>query len=181
MFPVFVGTNKQPSATLRLQEIRQESRRVGFFRIGIMPICLGEGVQVHLRTNQDSLAVLSRINGLLKPFAEHRALEFRRLEVFLPSEKIPCLSVDRVCCEANGQWRLTDGLTLRVGGETLRAKAGDFHVAGLLAGHVVLAADQGSRTIQLLGTAQETHTQDREQPCSQTNQSQSQRINNNNQ
>ncbi len=49
VIPVFVGSESKPTALVRVKELLNDYRRVGFFRIGAIPLVVLDGLTIELK------------------------------------------------------------------------------------------------------------------------------------
>lgn len=79
ILPIYSTNSLQPIAVLRLDKIFTENRRKGFFRIGLMPVRVIEGLQIELTDPERIRDSLIQVHKSMDPTAFNRAAEIRGL------------------------------------------------------------------------------------------------------
>lgn len=106
--PLFAPGNGPPSAVVQIDSLRTEFQRKGFFRIGVLPVTIAEGVTVELR---DPAALAQAVRALPRtlPGRPAGAFEGRRFELRFPRESTARLTAERVVFRARGTAALQAG------------------------------------------------------------------------
>ena len=111
---LIVDTKDQPLARLRIGKLYSDYQTHWFFRIGVLPTVVCQGVRLDLiQTNilAESFAVITRH---LRRASTRQGIEFRKFSCSLPNEDSPFLEAGRLRIDAEGRWRLSSGVSLRL-------------------------------------------------------------------
>ncbi|MBI5772481.1 MAG: hypothetical protein HZA89_01915 [Verrucomicrobia bacterium] len=148
--PIFLGTNSEPAAVIRVKNMGKDFRRMGFFRIGLLPMAVAEDVTVEFRRPEEMTNALSRAHNWFTPPGNPRVAELRRVVFLFPDSKITNrLEVARVRFAAKDEWQLLDGVLLRTPNQTTRGSSGTLRVAGGGAGLIRCNTDNGTAEFNL--------------------------------
>lgn len=139
--PIFLG-NDGPSALLKIESIRSDYQRKGFFRIGVLPQIVVEGVQITLFRRDDYIDSLLQIADSLKNPKQNCPVILRRLSLSLPDQINPRLSVASIHFSEPGLWKLI-GIQFHDAGKTIEAPEGTLQLSGRRAGTLTLYAPAG--------------------------------------
>jgi hypothetical protein len=117
---MYLGTELEPSSMLRVKSVRKEYQRRGFFRIGLLPMAVLDGVAIEVH---DAQALSNTLAHCQQWFGSRNArfLELRDVQLIAVG-----LSTNRLACgcarpAGDGKWELLDGVTLD--SETKRTEA----------------------------------------------------------
>ncbi len=115
----------KPMLTLRLEQGYGDYQTRGFFRIGVLPLLVVEGLEVELHDAGRSFAALTNLPSLLGQSPNPKeALELRRFALVLPEPKRPVLTAQSVRILNGTTWQLRNGkLILHDGTEQLFRRA----------------------------------------------------------
>ena len=133
----YQGTEQPPSLVVRIEGVYTDYQRKGFFRIGLLPVGVLEGVVLelnHLEYWTNSMAQLHR-------WLESRSvktMEMRRLTLLMPAGVTNRLESVRARVGAGGKLHLFDGVSFVSGTNHLRAARGTLQLTGARAGELVL-------------------------------------------
>lgn len=117
-----------PAAMVSIDEVTVGAQRRGFFRIAVLPLVIGDGVEIRFRA-ADATA-LADLAATFEAIARTEVLELRRVAWFEPGVKEPCLRADKVEISGAKAWELT-GVDLPGG---TRVETARLSVAGNKAG-----------------------------------------------
>lgn len=138
--PFFAGQEQTPSMIMRADRIYTDYERKGFFRIGILPIGVMEGVTFEILHPESATNSLAQLHRWLGPQAAKR-LEFRKVN-FLPfAGSTNHLASGRVRFVPGGRWELLDGVHLFSGTNQVEARHATLQVAGKQTGQLIMATD----------------------------------------
>jgi hypothetical protein len=134
---IYLGKESEPSSTLRVRVVRTEYQRRGFFRIGLLPMAVLEGVKIEVRDAQslsNSLAHCQQWFGSRNA----RFLELRDVQLIAVGPSTNRLACGRARPAADGKWELLDGVTLD--SEPIRTEApqATLQVTGPSSGQLLL-------------------------------------------
>jgi hypothetical protein len=111
---LIVDDTDQPLARLRIGKIYSDYQTHWFFRIGVLPTVVCQDVRLDLiQTNilSESFAVITRH---LRRASTRQGIEFRKFSCCLPGVDSPFLEAGRLRLDAEGHWRLSSGVSLRL-------------------------------------------------------------------
>ena len=145
VIPLFVGAESKPTALVRVKELRNDYRRVGFFRIGAIPLVVLDGVTIELKhTNHLSSSLKELPKGVF--LNKHpNLLEARDVRIIATTETVPRLQA-RTMRFLNGvQWRFFDGILFAGSNHSVYFSEGTLQLEG---------PKQGCFTYKAGGTAE---------------------------
>jgi hypothetical protein len=142
--PYYAKGQSTPVAVVRIKRLFTDYQRRGFFRIGLLPTLVAEGVQVEVSDSRQVVAALQGAQRWLKPAAVGKALEWRQVEFEFSELKGTRLEATRVQIAEGGAWQLSGGVLLRSGTNELRRASAILQVTGANAGDLLL--DNGPST-----------------------------------
>jgi hypothetical protein len=142
--PYYSKGQSAPSAVVRINRLFTDYQRRGFFRIGLLPTLVADGVKVEVLDQTQVLDALESAHKWLKPAAVGKTLEWRQVEFVFPDAKRPRLEAAKVNPAADGAWRLTEGVTFRSGTNETRQAAAVLQVTGSRAGELQWGSPSGS-------------------------------------
>jgi hypothetical protein len=136
----------QPSAVavLRVSRLFKDTRRVGFFKVRLLPILACEEVHLEILRPDSATGLLEQLESGLVRFSGGQPVEFRQLRVTVPGEPQPRLQARRARLSEEGEALVLEGVTfahfelpraslrLRADAGQVRARAGrhelEFHL-----------------------------------------------------
>jgi hypothetical protein len=127
----------EPVARVSLVNSVTEYERRGFFRIGLLPIEVLEGVTIEVPDAARAARGLARASEWLGTRKATR-LEVRRLAVQVSSPTTNRLESGRALPMPGGKWELLDGVSFVSGTNEAHAARGTLQIAGARAGQFVL-------------------------------------------
>jgi hypothetical protein len=133
----YEGTEQPPSLVVRIESVHTDYQRKGFFRIGLLPVGVMEGVALELNHPEYWTNSLAHLHQWLGPNSA-KTLELRRLTLLVPADVTNRLESARARVGAGGKLDLFDGVSLVSGTNHLRAARGTLQVTGARAGELVL-------------------------------------------
>jgi hypothetical protein len=123
------------SAVVRVDRAFMDYRHRGFFRIGLFPIGVLDGVTFEARDAADPLASLACVRHWLGTKAGQR-IEMRRVKfVFSPASR---LEAGLARCVAGDRWELLNGVRFVSGAGEVQAPRATLEMAGARGGRVIL-------------------------------------------
>ncbi len=129
---IFPENSVEQIAVCRIDRVSTEHRKIGFFRIKLLPLLVVQGVR--LEFNQAGLGTNWR-EGLQfdpAPGVSRSAVEWHDFTVFLPQEKLPRLRAERVYPPINAAstaYRL-EGVTVQSGGGLFNVPRAELRTEG---------------------------------------------------
>jgi hypothetical protein len=109
----------------------------GFFRIGVLPIGVMEGVTFRLQHPDSATNCLALMHQWLAS-ATAKRLELRRVSFLVSPPATKSLETGRARLAASGKLELFDGVRFVAGTNQLRAARGTLQITGDQAGQLVL-------------------------------------------
>ncbi len=138
----------QVIARVHADRVFMDHEKWGFFRVGLLPLAVVQGVQVQILSDSFLTNALSDLNSLNLASANLRHLEFRDLQISLLGEIEPRLRAATARLNPSGALELFRvSLTSCTGEPVSRAKA-TLQISGAAAGR--LRWQDGGKEIELL-------------------------------
>jgi hypothetical protein len=137
-------------AVVSVGQVSQDYERKGFFRIGLLPIRIGEEVTIEVRDPAALAHILSSLPGNLTRSLQGTPAELRRFTLSLRGEATTRLTAERVRFAPDGTWLLLGNVTVGGGPALPRTHQARLQVNGPAAGLVRLDSPAGPRHIPLL-------------------------------
>jgi len=147
--PLYVAGEPKAVAVLRVEKVFTDYQRKGFFRIGLLPLCVAEGVRLEVRQPERAAAALASVRGQLRPARGNVPIELRRLVLSVAGESAVELKAGRARLGETGCWLLDGGVTCTQGATVAEAARATLQVTGESAGQLVLETAAGQRTLRL--------------------------------
>ncbi len=136
VIPIFLEDNRPAAAVLKVDKVYTEYQRRGFFRIGLLPLVVMEGVKIDFRQVDAASSALARLPKELKPWAGSRMLELRDVKFAFPAEPKERLRAAKVRWLENGQWQLSNGVAIQMATNEVKVQQALLQIAGPSAGVV---------------------------------------------
>jgi len=134
----------KPVAILTVGKIFTDHRRLGFFRIKLLPVLVAEGVHLEFARANPQTNWLEGFRFDPAPAVSRSAVEWRDFSVSIAQEKSPRLQADRVHPTVNASsivCRL-EGVTVQAGLERLKVPKAELRAEGQSGQVVWTRADQ---------------------------------------
>ena len=151
--PLYNKADHSYSIIIRIDRVYTGMERKGFFRIGVLPVGVLEGVTVELQQTNRLTNCLDRLNYWLTPQTASR-LELRHARIECsPTNRLEAglMQIDK-----HGIWNLLEGVTLVQGDITVQGPQARFYTTGDRAGEVVMATS--TNRFFFGGSAQAAHS-----------------------
>jgi len=129
---VFPDNSVEQIAICRIDSVFTEHRKIGFFRIKLLPRLVVQGVRLEFSQSNMGTNWLDGFQFDPAPGVRRSAVEWRGLTVYFPQEKSPRLRAERVYPSGDSNpavFRLED-VTIRAGGETFNVPRAELQAAG---------------------------------------------------
>jgi hypothetical protein len=153
--PFYDGAQLNPSLILRVDSVYTDYERKGFFRIGILPLAVMEGVKIEVYQPESLARGLEQMNNWLGVRAARR-VEFRKLSFVVFTGETNCLICSRAQAVGGGKWELLGGVHFRAGTNEVSAASAILQVNGPQTGRIVLGTNP-PRTNSLFNQRQPTN------------------------
>ena len=130
--PVFLENSMALVATWRIASVYTDHRRIGFFRVKLLPELVAEGVRLEFDESNTRTNCLADFRFDLAPVPGRSVVELRDFSVSFGKESVPRLRASR--CRVNATpsrtgYRL-EGVALRAGSQSLRLPHAELRVEG---------------------------------------------------
>ena len=137
--PFAVEGSREPSSILRVQRVFTDYETKGFFRIGVLPIEVMQGVALEVRQPRELASALADLHQWLGAKTAKR-LELRDLSVVLPVSggTTNRLEATRVRVLNTGRWEFLDSVTYSSGADRVSASRGSLQLTGPNSGLLML-------------------------------------------
>ena len=114
-FAIYSDGFSDQAAILKVDRIFTDRRRLGFFRVKLLPVLVAQGVHFELTQPTPNTNWLTGFRVRLAPFARSRVLEWRDVTVRLPQDTRPRLQAGRLFPPANdsAEFCQLEGVTLQ--------------------------------------------------------------------
>jgi len=122
----------KPVATLKIERVFTDHRRLGFFHVKLLPVLVAEGVRLEFVQAGPQTNWLEDLQFDPAPGVRHRAVEWRHFTVFFPQEKLPRLQAGQVYPPANAASTVyqLEGVTIRSGSEPFNVPRAELRAEG---------------------------------------------------
>jgi len=137
VFALYSGGEQQPATLVRVDKTYTDYGLRGFFRIGLLPVEVMEGVVVEIQRPELLINSLEQLNQWLGPQAASR-IELRRVRFLVSGASTNCLESTRARLAAHGRLELLDGVTFVSGTNQMRAACGLLQITGKQTGQLIL-------------------------------------------
>jgi hypothetical protein len=151
--PIYLRAAEGPAVVIRADHVFNDYQRRGFFRIGVLPLCVLDGVSVEVRETNQIAAALSRAS---ESFAARgsmsRAVEARNFSISFPNQKSATMKARRVCFEKGDEWWFEEGILRLHSGECVSLQTARLVVRGPAAGDLIYAGRNGPVRFNLISS-----------------------------
>lgn len=137
LFPFYAGAEPKLCTVVRVEDIYTDCERRGFFRIGILPLEVMEGVGIEIRNPETAGDGLAQLHHWLESQGARR-VELRRVKFLVDSTVTNRVEAGRIRVAADGTWQLLDGVKLVSGTNETKAARATLQISGEQAGELVL-------------------------------------------
>ena len=142
--PIYESHNPMPVAVLRAGKIYSDFEKVGFFRIGTLPLGVAENVSVELR---DTFRLPETLNALGVRFAPagggKRGIEARNFSLTFRGETQGTLKARVVRLDKSAEWKIDDGALTFPHSRPVQFRCGTFIMQGIEAGVIKFETTNG--------------------------------------
>ena len=150
VMPVYQKFGTEPVAVCRAERVFSDYQRRGFFRIGVLPLLVFDGLQIEVRDPARVSSILSSVSGRFASKGQiKKAVEGRDFTLRFASESSGRLRARRVRLERGTEWHLQDGTVDQLGGEAVSFSRATLTVTGANAGEVVCETTNGAVRFRL--------------------------------
>lgn len=162
---IYVDRAKKGRAgVIRIDALYKDYRRKGFFRVGLLPVAVAEGVTVEVVHEPALARTFSAVHEHFGGSKASDAVEVRRLAFTFPGETAPRLAADTARPGPGGRWRLSGHVTFTGPEGIVQADHGELLLLGPQAGHLTLHTPQGTTLADLFPGRSPTQPPPQNQP-----------------
>jgi hypothetical protein len=165
MLTAFSDEAGNPLAVVRADRVILDHERVGFFRIGVLPMIVIKGAEIEI-------LLLERLAPQMQQIHLHfsqngaRAVEFRKAAFRFPQDKSPRLSAKCIRSTSDGVWNLHSGVVVD-SGRLFEFEEANLQVTGPRPGILTIKFRGTTKDIDLLRPGREQSGQAEEHRKSQ--------------
>ncbi len=145
-------------AVLRIERFATDFQRRGFFRIGLLPILVADGVTLEFLEPGSVGAALERSRSQIQRVCGSGVIELRRVRCKFPVESDRQLEVQRVRFGQNGEWEMRDGVSWRVGTNCWQFSRALMQISGKKAGEISFPEAPQLRPLKLFPSHSATNS-----------------------
>lgn len=138
--PFYDGIEQTPSMVMRADAIYTDYERKAFFRIGVLPLGVMEGVTFELRRPESLTNSLANMRRWVGAQAAKR-FEFRKVNFLVFEGSTNRLESGRARFISDGSWELLDGVRFHSGTNQVAAPRATLQIAGEHTGQFVMTTD----------------------------------------
>jgi hypothetical protein len=160
--PFYNGMEQTPSMVVRADAIYTDYERKAFFRIGVLPLGVMEGVTFELHRPESLTNCLANMHRWVGAQAAKR-FEFRKVNFLTFEEGTNRLESGRARFTSDGKWELLDGVRFLSGTNQMAAPRATLQIAGEHTGQLIWATDPPS-TNNLFACTKSQTTKRKENP-----------------
>jgi hypothetical protein len=135
--PIYRDAETTPVAILWADRIYTDYERKGFYRIGVLPVSVMEGVALEICRPDEVVGSLPAISHRFEEQFANR-FEIRGLKLRIAPSPAACLEAGRARAGREGCLELLDGVRIIRGTNLFQAKAARVQLTGPDAGRVIL-------------------------------------------
>lgn len=129
----------KPSMIVRVDSIFTDYERKGFFRIGVLPLEVMEGVTFEVCRPEPVTNSLAQLQDWIGSQAAKR-LEFRKVSFLAVAGGTNRLDSGRARIGSDGKWELLDGVRFLSGTNQLEAARATIQMAGEATGQIIMGS-----------------------------------------
>jgi len=134
---LYDGPEAEPAVVIRLDDLHNDYQTKGFFRIGLLPMGVMDGVTFELRHPESVTNGLAQLHQWLGTKTAQR-LELRRVYFLVSMPVTNRLATGRARLVAGGKLEMFDGVSFRSGANEMQAARGRLQITGEHAGQLVM-------------------------------------------
>jgi hypothetical protein len=158
VMPEYLDFGSKPAAIFRADQIYEDYQRRGFFRIGVLPMVVLEGLSLELcDTNQLSVALTRTSTHFGSKGKASNAVEGRNFSLSFSGQKNAVIHAQIVRLESGTEWRLQEGTVDQPGAASISFRRATLTIVGPKAGELACATTNGLVHLDLLSLASPKH------------------------
>lgn len=147
--PFYSGHDLKPVAVVRVERICREYKRHGFFRIGLLPQVIAEGVIFEVRRPDQMTNVLRELPSRLFAIHNEGAVEIRGMTLRSEGDLTPLLYARSLLFNQAGHWQLRDGILSKAGMAPIPFARATLEPTGPATGRFCCATANSTVTLNL--------------------------------
>ncbi len=152
VIPIYLASDTQPAAVVRVERIFPDFERRGFFRIGLLPLAVAEGVTLELPADDRWARALAEAQRKLATSAAAERVEMRHVKIVFLPESRPRLEAGRIRLNRDGQWQLLDGVSFQTATGQVQTASARLEVSSLKVGELTWRSGESANVIRLFTT-----------------------------
>jgi hypothetical protein len=94
--PIYIEPKPDPVASIRIDRVYRDHRRMGFFRVRALPVMVAQGVQLEVREPAGATNLLQELSRALEALAGSRGVEARQVSIRIGSTQTPSFQARRL-------------------------------------------------------------------------------------
>ena len=148
IIPTILPGDNTASSVLRIEKVSKGFQRRGFFRIGLLPMLMVEGVELEFRNWNRVSDTLAMVADVLNSYGYGSPIEIRRVALIVSGVDALKLQAAEVRIQEDGNWLLLD-VHLRTWRSDVHAPRGTLQTSGRHAGLLKLLTETDQRDFDL--------------------------------
>lgn len=110
VMPIYSTTNSELQALLRVREVYSGQKKVGFFRVKLLPLIVGEGVRLEFAQSRPDGNAVPQMHKAFRVLTRAQEFELKDFAFCLAGEAVPRLEARRVLPSSNGHSLQLEGV-----------------------------------------------------------------------
>lgn len=135
--PFYVGVATEPAAVAYVASMHTDYERKGFFRIGLLPVGILEGVTLEIRNPQRTAEALEQMRLWAKSSGARR-IELRQVKFRMTGAAGVSLEAGRAWFRPDNRLEFSEGVRLEQGTNRIHAAHATLEILGTNSGRLVL-------------------------------------------
>lgn len=131
VFPIYTRPSPEPESILSVSNIHLDFQRKGFFKIGMMPVLVLDGVVLSLRNTNILSSNMTQFSHWIQQDKAKR-FELRNFVLRNETSKTNLLEAGVVRFLPDGGWQLANGIRGISGSNLVEMPAANYRIAGSL-------------------------------------------------
>ena len=127
--PVYFDLSDNPGAVWRVGHVFEDHRRLGFFRVRLLPVLVADNISLECLQTNASLDWVKIFHSLPAEVTQKNGTEWRDFKLAFAGETSPCLQASRVNVKNDGSVIICrlEGMTLRTDTGTVSVPLAELH------------------------------------------------------
>jgi hypothetical protein len=129
VIPIYTRPSPEPESILSVSNIHLDFQRKGFFKIGMMPVLVLDGVVLSLRNTNILASHMTQLSHWIQPDKATR-VELRNFVLRNENSKTNLLEAGLVRLLPDGSWQLANGVRAISGANLVEIPAANYRLQG---------------------------------------------------